>query len=100
MARIRRVSPTCIFCTNAADSGEHMWSAWMGKLLKRQGHKSRLEIVRTFSVESGPFSELAYWSCHGATHNKKVYVVCKSCNTKWMNDIEKEARPYTCTRAT
>lgn len=94
MARIKRVNPTCIFCDNAADSGEHLWSDWMGDLLKRKWHRSRLEIVKDFRFEGAPFGELSYWSCHGATHKKKVYVVCATCNNGWMNDLEKAARAY------
>ncbi len=82
------VSETCIFCDNPPDSGEHLWSNWMGPLLQRPWHKSRFELVQNYSYEAAPFGEVAHWTHNGATHKKKIRVVCEQCNNGWMNKLE------------
>jgi hypothetical protein len=94
MTRARRNRSPCLFCGNPATSGEHLWSDWMARLLHRDWHNSRSEIANNFSRVGAPFGEITRWSSQGATHRKKIRVVCAPCNNGWMNEIEKSARPY------
>jgi len=84
---------TCIFCDNPPDSGEHLWSDWMGSLLQRPGHKARKEIVKYFPYEGAPFGEIVHRRNHGATHKRKIHVVCARCNNGWMSQLE-SAKKY------
>jgi len=70
----------CAFCPNTADfSGEHIWSDWLNKVLPRtKGFRfaimnDKREVVRTWV---------------GPKLNWETNVVCRTCNSTWMSDIE------------
>jgi hypothetical protein len=85
MVVAQAVSRRCIFCDNAVNSGEHIWPRWMRDLLKRPGHIKRTEIAHDYSRRGAPFGTVSRWTSNGATHQKKVHVVCAACNNGWMN---------------
>jgi hypothetical protein len=70
----------CIFCTNPADSREHLWPDWV---LQTLGH--RKPIIR--SIEERRLGK----AFHGPV---KIKCVCTSCNEGWMSTLEGEVRPY------
>jgi hypothetical protein len=92
MATKAGVSATCIFCDDPPDSGEHLWSRWMRRLLHRSWNKQRFEMARNFPREAAPFGELSHWTFQGPTHHKKIKVVCDTCNTGWMSRLESASK--------
>jgi hypothetical protein len=73
----------CAFCQRPAKmSGEHIWGAWIGQLLKG----------REFSFRRvGKGGEiLSEWE--GDKLNSIAKVVCEPCNNQWMSAIDAEAK--------
>jgi hypothetical protein len=71
----------CIFCPRRADSREHLWAEWIGKVLARNQYRLRRK------TQNGVFHQ---WQ--SSTLNVKARVVCTQCNTTWMSDLESEVR--------
>lgn len=73
----------CAFCgDNAAKiSGEHIWSAWIGRLLGSPSYAWRFTDPETRQVRQ--------WKGFLDT---KANVVCKPCNEGWMSQLESEAK--------
>lgn len=68
----------CAFCTKAADSGEHLWDAWICKLPPLQGKSYfREQILPNPQVREWPAVRL----------DRKKKTVCEKCNNEWMSDI-------------
>ncbi len=67
------MNPACIFCDNESGSEEHLWPAWMHRLVKfgpiRVQEGSRPEVI-----EDDP--------------EKKINTVCRKCNNTWMSQLE------------
>lgn len=79
----------CAFCDAPAvlRGGEHIWSAWMTRLIPR-GHKlsvrerSQQGIIRTYDRK---------------ILDLRLPVVCQSCNNGWMSELENDiAKPAMC----
>src|SRR5438067_11023373 len=68
----------CAFCTNPADSREHIYSDWMVQKLPRNELWHFNERLR-----SGE-----YVSYKGRKVQLKTKVVCTACNNRWMSDLE------------
>jgi hypothetical protein len=66
----------CAFCGATADSGEHTWDDWFGKII---GPK-RFTMTRKESDGS-----LIVW--RSSKLNSKTNVVCEKCNTGWMSQL-------------
>lgn len=68
----------CIFCGDESGSEEHLWPAWMHRLIKfgpiRVQEGSGPEII-----EDDP--------------EKKINTVCRTCNNKWMSQLEEKNIP-------
>jgi hypothetical protein len=77
--------PACAFCHHSAKlTGEHIWSVWMGELLKIK--KLRFIQRDTAGVPINTFALPGL--------DLKAKVVCKSCNEGWMSNMESQhARP-------
>lgn len=74
----------CIFCSREAKlTGEHIWSAWISRLLGP--HVSGFN----FSYYDTQTGERREWS--QPTMNQKTRLVCKLCNERWMSNIEDDA---------
>ena len=69
---------TCAFCPRTAESGEHIWSAWIGELFN-----SRAYNFSRFNIGTGGLKE---W--RRPKLDEKSKVVCSECNNGWMSDIE------------
>jgi hypothetical protein len=68
----------CAFCPKPADSGEHLWDAWICKLPPFQG-KSH------FKEQILPNPQVREWPA--ARMDRKKKTVCEKCNNEWMSDI-------------
>jgi hypothetical protein len=74
----------CIFCSREAKlTGEHIWSAWIGRLLAP--HTSGFN----FSYYDTQTGERREWS--QPTMDQKTKLVCKPCNEGWMSKVEDNA---------
>lgn len=74
------MSKQCLFCTNPADSAEHIWSDWILRDLKP---------VQPVQVKIGKF-------INKLVKDPEVVMrcVCQKCNNGWMSDIESENMPH------
>src|SRR5580765_2772180 len=68
----------CAFCTRTADSGEHIFSDWMIKLLP-----PKVQWQMRERLESGE-----YVTYKQKKVNLKAKVVCTPCNNRWMSEFE------------
>jgi hypothetical protein len=76
----------CAFCSSEAKlTGEHVWSAWIGKLLASKSSK-QFNVSRKYRNAD----DARTWTQRTIDHKTKV--VCKSCNEGWMSDLEGAAK--------
>jgi hypothetical protein len=76
----------CAFCAKLANSGEHIWSAWICDLPPFK------KIQGRFSEQMAPHLPHREWPTKRLDRTKPT--VCEKCNTTWMSDIEnKHAKP-------
>lgn len=68
----------CAFCPKPADSGEHLWDAWICKLPPFQGKSYFREQIL-------PNPQVREW--RAARMDRKKKTVCEKCNNEWMSDI-------------
>lgn len=73
----------CAFCPQDSKrlTGEHIWSAWVGRLFPRQ----EFQWVHT-DPETQVSKTRKTW-----TADQTVNAVCNACNNGWMSDLESEA---------
>jgi hypothetical protein len=64
-------------------SGEHLWSAWIGKLFA--------DYKGIYSFRTG-ISEQTTNRWKSRSIDMKAHVVCEGCNNTWMSDLEQQAR--------
>jgi len=82
----------CVFCTNNANSPEHVWSKWMAPHFKRTAHDAREEFFQDFHPKTaGPPTR---HEKHGHPTTMKLKVVCRVCNNGWMSGVESAAKPF------
>ncbi len=68
----------CLFCSNGANSKEHVWPQWILQVLPaRRPVRQRLGTGKEVSY-SGEF---------------KLKGVCTTCNNGWMSELETEVKP-------
>jgi hypothetical protein len=86
----------CIFCGGKGLTKEHVFPAWMRPLL--QGYVEASEVpnysqMQTFGGLSVPGTPTSRgWNNQGYIFNKRLRVVCRSCNNGWMSQQEKETK--------
>lgn len=80
----------CIFCSNSANSPEHIWPKWMGAHFQPSPHDTSIAIAEQFHPPTAPI----HMSRHGHPTTLKLKVVCRGCNNGWMSEIEAAAKPY------
>jgi hypothetical protein len=70
----------CAFCPKPADSGEHLWSAWICRL-------PPFNVKAVFRTKLARENQkLRQWVTKGFDRKEKE--VCESCNNGWMSDLE------------
>jgi hypothetical protein len=79
MGKVKR--EPCAFCPATANiTGEHLWSDWASKLLAPRKYTFRREIN----------GQIFQWE--RKVLDEKAPVVCGTCNSGWMSDIENRAK--------
>jgi hypothetical protein len=74
----------CPFCIQEAKlSGEHLWSAWIGRILGKSGY--------AFRQRDSQGNIANQWKSAGLDLTAKA--VCESCNNGWMSDLEESTKP-------
>lgn len=80
----------CIFCSNPANSREHIWADWLKAYVPRTQINHGQE--RTWIHEDGRLTRsLEHRS--GDPRSRKLKIVCASCNNNWMSRIQERAKP-------
>jgi hypothetical protein len=82
----------CLFCERTANSGEHMWPAWMASYFERGAHDKSLQVRQRIGANDQ--SPLEPKVIHGHPTTRKVKCVCKQCNNGWMSGLETENKPH------
>lgn len=73
--------PICAFCPATSNlTGEHIWPAWLTKLLPKTRYRNELEDGEARNI----------WST--TQIDQTANVVCKTCNETWMSDLEGRAK--------
>jgi hypothetical protein len=82
----------CIFCGGGNLSKEHFWPEWASSLLPSYPINQHVEhsvtvsnktIVNSSKIRKKP----------GNAWTKKIRVVCETCNSGWMSNLETAAKP-------
>jgi hypothetical protein len=68
----------CAWCSNPADSKEHLWSNWMEGFLP-ESEEHRFYKVRQDGTQTS-------WKAKSL--NQGAHVVCNACNNAWMSEID------------
>lgn len=88
-----RPQKQCIFCDNPANSKEHFWPGWMHELLPQLPDPRHSRKLHEYHPKVGR-SESGVTDRQGGLETIRIRVVCKACNSGWMNRLEDEARPF------
>jgi hypothetical protein len=75
----------CVFCGARADSHEHVWPAWLSRLLSGDTPGGAFTIENTLRSDLAPFTSRAM--------DLTVTRVCRGCNNGWMSRLEAAAQP-------
>lgn len=78
---------SCVFCGRRPVTAEHVWPAWLQRLLPEPlvlGHVRTLELEGVEQPSHG-------WEA--PLFGQRVRAVCGGCNHGWMSDLEQQAQP-------
>ncbi len=82
----------CICCDgHGRKSKEHVWPVWMHEHLPLLGDGENVSEVNTFRWKEQTGSKKSTRQGHLTT--KKLRVVCPSCNSGWMSELESASKP-------
>jgi hypothetical protein len=86
----------CIFCSGFGLSKEHVWPAWLQKVLpknfQRREHQVGIGLRAFTQVGFDESSERGRLANVGDPLTQQLYVVCKRCNNGWMSELQTEAK--------
>jgi hypothetical protein len=83
---------SCIFCQNTRKmSGEHVWGSWTKEYVARTSNKHNHANV--YVPRPGEPDQPQVRIRAGDPMDSKVNVVCESCNTSWLSEIQNRAKP-------
>jgi hypothetical protein len=86
------MSKRCIFCgLSGKKTKEHIWSEWMHEYLPSSGGGAHSKGNFTFYDKTPLNSKTTERQGHVST--VKVRVVCKTCNSGWMSQLEENVKP-------
>lgn len=86
------MSKSCIFCGRKGNkSKEHLWPEWMHEYLPTVGDGNHVRESNTFQWKTQIGEKKLKRQGHLFT--TKFRVVCKDCNTGWMNRLEESVKP-------
>ncbi len=80
----------CIFCGRPRLTREHVWADW----LKRYIPKTAANYSYLSATLHPAHSEFQRKKISGDLRSRKLRVVCTSCNTGWMSQLQERAKPY------
>lgn len=89
---MRKPAGKCIFCGQGNLSKEHLWPQWSFEYLPKFRSHTTIEQRFTYSVKNDPDPDSIKRERQGQTWSKTLRVVCVSCNTGWMSQIEEQAK--------
>lgn len=72
--------PVCAFCSETANSAEHVWAAWISGILPT----TRYNNERTEGEAENSWTT--------AKIDQTAKIVCKRCNETWMSDLENQVK--------
>jgi len=75
----------CAFCPETANSGEHIFADWIGRLLTKR-------ITHYVFRDTSPVDRTERKWVGRKLDRKFKKSVCKQCNSTWMSDIDNAAR--------
>ena len=84
-----RAPGKCIFCGGGRLCREHVWPQWADDLLPKSTEHGQSSM--TFHLDSAPEVGRQY-SRQGSVTGVKLRVVCRTCNSGWMSQLEEGAR--------
>src|SRR5688572_30048282 len=80
---------TCLFCDETTLTREHVWPDWISKYLYGAPTKDRFRATRF----DGPNRTPVGAPFKASELNHKARIVCASCNSGWMSELETHAKP-------
>ena len=85
----------CLFCPRDADSGEHLFPAWLRGMFQTDRRPSFTTVSARFENLGEETRELSRTRRRHprAVANIKHYVVCRECNNGWMSVLENSVIP-------
>lgn len=88
----RRRNSKCIFCGLTGLSKEHIWPEWMREYFPRaDDSRYNMEVHRARGKERDYAPKKTERPGH--VSSAKLRVVCRNCNSGWMNQLEIAAKP-------
>lgn len=80
----------CAFCTNKANSGEHVFADWSQKYVPHTmiNHRFSQRLYHVDRIDE----KIRHVS--GDPRSRKVKFVCRDCNTGWMSRLQNAAKQY------
>ncbi len=86
------MSKHCVFCNcKGHKSKEHLWPRWMHRYLPLEGNGENVREVSEHKWKDQVASKQL--RRQGNLVTTKFRVVCKSCNSGWMSELENEVKP-------
>jgi hypothetical protein len=90
---IQSIAGACIFCGAGSLSKEHIWPTWSHSVLKELGVVDEGNVSIKSVGNRGKPEKFHKKERQGATYNKRLRVVCESCNNEWMSGIDEASKP-------
>lgn len=83
----------CIFCGGYGLTKEHIWPKWCAPLFEHRKAEEQLQINMQSIGDGALISAPSYVKRPGSVITKKLRVVCKPCNNRWMGSLEAAVMP-------
>jgi hypothetical protein len=81
----------CIFCGESGITHEHIWADWLREFIPRE---MRYHQTRSADVYLDRPDDVSIQRRTGDPHARRVYCVCKTCNSGWMSQLQEQVRPF------
>lgn len=81
----------CIFCGAFGLTHEHIWADWLKNYIPRD---QPYHTLRKADVDPYETHKISLDRQTGDLHSRRVYCVCKPCNSGWMSRLQMLVRPF------
>lgn len=81
----------CVFCTNPANSREHIWANWLRNYVP---HTQINHVETRIDLDARGGETIAETRVSGDPRSRKLKVVCSACNNGWMSQVQDRAKPH------